>query len=65
MCLTNQVLPEGLRMQDYEINFEKNERRINGVVHKEYGPVQFDGSKIDQEASYVMGSRVKVYTTLI
>ena len=43
----------------------KNERRINGVWHKEYGPVQFDGQKIDQEASYVMGSRVKVYTTLI
>mmetsp|Transcript_21412 Transcript_21412/g.25124 ORF Transcript_21412/g.25124 Transcript_21412/m.25124 type:complete len:214 (-) Transcript_21412:806-1447(-) len=65
LCLTNQVLPEGLNLNQYDFKFNKNERRINEVVNKEYGPVVFDGQQIDQEASYVMGSRVSVYTTLI
>ena len=65
LCLTNQILPEGLDMNQYEIKFEKSERRINDVIHKQYGCVQFDGQKIDQESTYVMGSRVTVFTSLI
>ena len=38
-CLTQQIMPEGLRIQEYEIKFNKNEKRINEVNHREYGAV--------------------------
>lgn len=30
-------------MNDYELKFEKSERRINSVVNKEYGAIVFEG----------------------
>ena len=64
-CMTQQVLPEGLRMQEYELKFNPSERRIYTVIHREYGPVQFVANKIDEESTYVLGSRMNIYTTLI
>ena len=42
-CLPMEIIPKGLSMQDYELKFNKNERRINEVNHREFGPVEFDG----------------------
>ena len=39
--MTQQILPESLNVSEYEIKFNKNERRINEVNHKEYEPVMF------------------------
>jgi len=52
-------------MQDYELKFNKNERRINEVHHREYGPIEFEDLKMDKTSQYVFGSRVVVYTTLL
>ena len=46
-ALTQQVLPEGLNMQEYELKFNKNERRINEVLNKTFGPVEFEGQQLD------------------
>ena len=52
-------------MSQYDFKFNRDERRINEVVNKEYGPVVFDGQIIDQQATYVLNSRVTVYTTIL
>jgi len=52
-------------MQHYELKFNKEERRIDTVINKDFGPVEFDSNQIDQEAGIIVGGRVKVYTTLI
>jgi len=42
LCLTNQILPEGLDMSKYDLGFNKNDSTFNKVVHKEYGPVVYE-----------------------
>ena len=64
-CIPQQMLPENISMQEYEIKFNKSERRIENVISKKFGPVEFVSQQIDDHATYVMGSVIKVWTNTI
>lgn len=52
-------------MQDYELKFNQSQRYIYEVTNREYGPVEFEAQLLDKESSYVLGSKIDVYTTLL
>lgn len=56
------ILPPGISLQEYEINFNKASQAIEKVTHKQDGDVQFLAQLIDQDIGFVMQSVVEVYT---
>ena len=61
-CLPFNIMPEGISLQEYAINFNKAEQRILDVTHNADGQVQFEGQLIDQEVGYVAHSVIEVFT---
>ena len=61
-CLPFNILPPGLSLQDYAINFNKASQTIESVSHNQDGNVKFEGQIIDQDVGYVAHSVIEVFT---
>ena len=51
-CLPLEIRPH-ISIADYEIQFDKQERKIKMVRNGNYGPVLFRAVSIDADAGYV------------
>lgn len=63
-CMPLEISPPQANILDYDIKFNNQSMEITEVINKEYGKIQFSALLIDQEASYVLGSKITVYTTI-
>ena len=50
---------------DYDIEMNQATQRIEMVINKTYGPVEFEAQKLDESATMVMGSELKIWTSMI
>jgi len=63
-CLPLDILPKRISLNDYDIGFNKSTCQIEKVSNKDYGAVEFEAIKIDENVTYMLGSTMKVYSTI-
>lgn len=62
-CMPVEIYPPGLKVQDYDIRFDKDQDRITEIRNKQLGLVKFAYYKIDEACGYVQGSVMRIYTS--
>ena len=62
-CLPLEIKPKGIDPNRYDIRFDKELNRILGVRNYSWGEVKYEQYKIDETCGYVVGSKMKVYTS--
>lgn len=61
-CMPIEVYPVGVKIQEYDIRFNKETKQISDITNKKYGQVKYQAFRVDQECGYVRGSVLKIYS---
>jgi len=51
-------------MNDYNINYNKVSRSVDAITHKTHGAVVFIATLFDEQMGYMLGSTMKIWTSL-
>ena len=58
-CIPVEIKPEGLSMGDYRINFNQKGKKIETIVNKNFGRIEFKAIELGNEiGGYIFGSKM-------
>ena len=63
-CLPLEITPKHISMNDYNINYNKVSRSVDAITHKTHGAVVFIATLFDEQMGYMLGSTMKIWTSL-
>lgn len=63
-CLPMEIYPKRLSLNDYEIKFNANSKKIESVVNKKFGKVEFKSIELGDIGGYMIGSSMKLWSTM-
>ncbi len=52
-CMPVEIYPLGLKIQEYDIRFDKQQDKITEIRNKQLGLIKFVSYKIDEDCGYV------------
>ena len=63
-CLPMEIYPKRLSLSDYEIKFNANSKKIESVLNKKFGLVEFKSIELGDIGGYMMGSSMKLWSSM-
>ena len=64
-CLPMEIGPKRLSLHDYEIKFNANSKKIESIVNKNYGLVEFKAIELGNDiGGYLLGSKMQIFSTI-